>query len=60
MRTCERKIKASPTQFLFTYGRQEHVIYRLEAEEHYSCDFLADCSNVRCESTTTATSFMLT
>ena len=44
------KIKASPTQFLFTYGRQEHVIYRLEAEEHYSCDFLADCSNVRCES----------
>ena len=44
------KIKASPTQFLFTYGRQEHVIYRLEAEEHYSCDFLADCPNVRCES----------
>ncbi len=44
------KIKASPTQFLFTYGKQESVIYRLEAEEHYSCDFLAECPNVRCES----------
>ncbi len=44
------KIKASPTQFLFTYGRQESVIYRIEAEERYSCDFLAECPNVRCES----------
>ncbi len=44
------KIKASPTQFLFTYGRQESVIYRIEAEERLSCDFLANCPNVRCES----------
>ncbi len=45
-----KQIKASPTQFLFTYGRQESVIYRIEAEERYSCDFLAECPNVRCES----------
>lgn len=45
-----KKILASPTQFLFTYGRQETLIYGLEAQEHYSCDFLAPCPNVRCES----------
>ncbi|MYB77326.1 MAG: hypothetical protein F4X83_09570 [Chloroflexi bacterium] len=45
-----KKITASPTQFLFTYGRQETLIYGLEAQEHYSCDFLAPCPNVRCES----------
>ncbi len=45
-----QKILASPTQFLFTYGRQETVIYGVEAHEHYSCDFLNACPNVRCES----------
>lgn len=45
-----KKITASPTQFLFTYGRQETLIYGLEAQEHYSCDFLSACPNVRCES----------
>lgn len=45
-----KQITASPTQFLFTYGRQETLIYGLEAHEHYSCDFLAPCPNVRCES----------
>lgn len=44
-----KKITASPTQFLFTYGRQETLIYGLEAQEHYSCDFLSPCPNVRCE-----------
>ena len=44
------EIKTSSTQFLFTYGKQENVIYRIEAEERYSCAFLSSCANVRCES----------
>ena len=45
-----KQIKATPTQFLFTYGRQESYIYRMEAEEGLSCAFLSECPNVRCES----------
>jgi hypothetical protein len=45
-----KQIKASQTQFLFTYGRSESYIYRMEAERGLSCDFLSGCPNVRCES----------
>ena len=48
--SVRKQIEASPTQFLFTYGKAESYIYRMEAEEGLSCDFLAECPNVRCES----------
>ena len=41
-------INESPTRYLFTYGRQERGIYKIESEEGCSCKFFKDLSNVTC------------
>jgi len=37
----------SPTRFLFTYGRGETSVYKIEAEEGYTSKFFAGLKNVR-------------
>lgn len=39
----------SRTQFLFTYGRGEFGVNKIEAEENYSCQFLNGLDNVHCQ-----------
>ena len=43
-----RYIKNSPTQYQFTWGRNEIGMYRMEAYEQRSCQALKDIKNIEC------------
>lgn len=42
------RIRALPTSFLFTYGKEETGTYKIEAEEHLTCEYLSTLQNVEC------------
>ncbi|MCX5829553.1 MAG: hypothetical protein NTV58_16400 [Deltaproteobacteria bacterium] len=42
------KISKTRTHYLFTWGKQETGLYKIEAEEQRSCKKLTDLPNVRC------------
>ncbi len=42
-------IKAQRTRYLFTWGKQETGMYKIEADQHLSCRYLSGLSNVTCK-----------
>jgi hypothetical protein len=42
-------IKNSDTRYLFTFGKGDEGVCRIEAEEGYVCDFFEPLSNVSCQ-----------
>lgn len=47
-KTLASAVKASPTRYLFTYGKQEVGSYKIEAEEGPTCRLLQPAPNVVC------------
>lgn len=44
-----KKIASSPTQFLFTYGREDTPLYQWDAEQGYTCRLLSEDPGVTCK-----------
>ncbi|MDG2989974.1 hypothetical protein L3556_03355 [Candidatus Synechococcus calcipolaris G9] len=43
-----QKLRVLPTQFLFTYGKDEIGLFKIEAEEEVTCQLLYTLENVTC------------